>query len=173
MDNVPWLTDEEREAWIGLARVLVELPLSLDSQLQRDSGLAMADYMVLAMLSEHEHHSMRMSALAAVASASQSRLSRIVARLEEAGYVSRVMAPDDRRAVIATLTEAGFDKLLRAAPGHLRQVRSLVFDRLDADEVRSLTGIAAALLGTDCVASVDAVEMPAVELPSIRGRAAV
>jgi DNA-binding MarR family transcriptional regulator len=57
------------------------------------------------MLSERDDHCMRMSELAASASTSQSRLSRIVARLEAAGYVTREMAPDDRRAVLATLTE--------------------------------------------------------------------
>ena len=145
MDEPEWLSADELDAWKALAGVLFLLPAALDSQLQRDSGLAMADYMVLVMLSEQDDHCMRMSELATSASTSQSRLSRIVARLEAAGYVTREMAPDDRRAVLATLTEAGLAKLGRAAPGHVAQVRSLVFDRLTPAQVLALTDISRAL----------------------------
>jgi len=149
MDEPEWLSADELDAWKALAGVLFLLPAALDSQLQRDSGLAMADYMVLVMLSEQDDHCMRMSELAASASTSQSRLSRIVARLEAAGYVTREMAPDDRRAVLATLTEAGLAKLVRAAPGHVAQVRSLVFDRLTPAQVLALTDISRALAHPD------------------------
>jgi len=149
MDEPEWLTADELTAWKALAGVLFLLPAALDSQLQRDSGLAMADYMVLVMLSERDDHCMRMSELATSASTSQSRLSRIVARLEAAGYVTREMAPDDRRAVLATLTEAGLAKLVAAAPGHVAQVRRLVFDRLTPAQVLSLNEIARALAHPD------------------------
>ena len=149
MDEPKWLSPDELEAWKALAGLLFLLPGALDSQLQRDSGLAMADYMVLVMLSEQDDHCMRMSELATSASTSQSRLSRIVARLEAAGYVTREMAPDDRRAVLATLTEAGLAKLVAAAPGHVAQVRRLVFDRLTPTQVLSLNEIARALAHPD------------------------
>ncbi|MEC5184013.1 DNA-binding MarR family transcriptional regulator [Cryobacterium sp. MP_3.1] len=149
MDEPEWLSPDELEAWKALAGVLFLLPGALDSQLQRDSGLAMADYMVLVTLSEQDDHCMRMSELATSASTSQSRLSRIVARLEAAGYVTREMAPDDRRAVLATLTESGLAKLVAAAPGHVAQVRSLVFDRLTPAQVLALTDISRALAHPD------------------------
>ncbi|TFC04726.1 MarR family transcriptional regulator [Cryobacterium adonitolivorans] len=149
MHEPEWLTADELTAWTALAGVLFLLPAALDSQLQRDSGLAMADYMVLVMLSERDGHCMRMSDLASSASTSQSRLSRIVARLEAADYVTREMAPDDRRAVLATLTETGLAKLVAAAPGHVAQVRRLVFDRLTSAQVLSLTDIARALAHPD------------------------
>ena len=155
MDEPEWLTAEELMAWKALAGVLLLLPAALDSQLQRDSGLAMADYMVLVMLSECENRSMRMSELATSASTSQSRLSRIVARLEAAGYVTRQMAPDDRRAVLATLTESGLAKLVAAAPGHVAQVRRLIFDRLTPAQVASLNEIARALAHPDDRAACD------------------
>lgn len=88
-----WLDSEERDAWLALAALLFTLPPALDSQLQRDEDLTMADYMVLNALSEHRDHRLRMSDLAATAQTSQSRLSRIVARLEHDGYVRRSMAP--------------------------------------------------------------------------------
>lgn len=149
MDEPEWLSPAELEAWKALAGVLFLLPGALDSQLQRDSGLAVADYMVLVMLEEQADHRMRMSELATSASTSQSRLSRIVGRLEAAGYVTREMAPDDRRAVLATLTESGLAKLVSAAPGHVGQVRRLVFDRLTPAQVASLTEVARALAHPD------------------------
>jgi len=149
MDEPEWLNAEELTAWKALAEVLFLLPAALESQLQRDADLAMADYMVLVMLSESDDHCMRMSELATSASTSQSRLSRIVARLEAAGYVTREMAPDDRRAVLATLTDPGLAKLVAAAPGHVAQVRKLIFDRLTPAQVLSLTEIARALAHPD------------------------
>jgi DNA-binding MarR family transcriptional regulator len=155
MDEPEWLTADEIDAWKALAGVLFLLPAALDSQLQRDSGLAMADYMVLVMLSEQEDRCMRMSELATSSSTSQSRLSRIVARLEGAGYVTRSMAPDDRRVVLATLTDAGQAKLVAAAPGHVTQVRRLVFDRLTPAQVDSLNEVARALADPDDHAACD------------------
>ncbi|WEO76529.1 MarR family transcriptional regulator [Cryobacterium sp. SO2] len=149
MDEPRWLSADELDAWKALAGVLFLLPAALDSQLQRDSDLAMADYMVLVMLSERDDHCMRMSELANSANTSQSRLSRIVTRLEAAGYVTRQMAPDDRRAVLATLTEAGLAKLVAAAPGHVTQVRKLVFDHLTPGQVTSLNEVARALANPD------------------------
>ena len=156
MAEPEWLTPVEHDAWMALAEVLFVLPAALESQLQRDADLAMADYMVLVMLSECEDRRMRMSELASSASTSQSRLSRIVARLEAAGYVTREMATDDRRAVIATLTESGLAKLVAAAPGHVAQVRRLVFDRLTPAQVLSLTEIAGALTHPDDHSACDA-----------------
>jgi len=155
MDEPHWLNADELEAWKALAGVLFLLPTALDSQLQRDSDLAMADYMVLVMLSERDGRSMRMTELATSANTSQSRLSRIVARLEVAGFVTRQMAPDDRRAVLATLTEAGLAKLVAAAPGHVAQVRKLVFDRLSPAQVASLNEVARALANPEDHAACD------------------
>ena len=63
------------------------------------------------------------------------------------------MAADDRRAVLATLTEAGLAKLAAAAPSHVAQVRRLVFDRLTPTQVASLTAVARALAHPDDHAS--------------------
>lgn len=94
-----------------------------------------------------------MTDLAAAASTSQSRLSRIVSRLEKQGFVTRSMSAEDRRAVLAHLTDAGMAKIVAAAPAHVETVRSLVFDRLGQDQVTQLAAIGQALLGDSCVQS--------------------
>ncbi|MCG2623645.1 MarR family transcriptional regulator [Arthrobacter sp. I2-34] len=150
MSEPRWLDGQEREAWLSLAALMFVLPAALDSQLQRDEDLSMADYMVLAMLSETGDRQMRMSDLAALASTSQSRLSRIVSRLEQKGFVSRTMAAEDRRAVVAHLTDHGMAKVEQAAPGHVEAVRSMVFDRLTDEQVGQLAEIGRALLTDAC-----------------------
>jgi DNA-binding MarR family transcriptional regulator len=150
MTEPRWLDGQEREAWLALAAMMFTLPAALDSQLQRDEDLTLAGYMVLAMLSESAEKQMRMTELAAAASTSQSRLSRIVSRLEQQGLVTRTMAAEDRRAVLARLTDTGMAKIVAAAPGHVEAVRSLVFDRLDRDQVAQLAAIGQAVHGDSC-----------------------
>lgn len=123
------------------------LPAALESQLQRDAGLTHFGYWVLAMLSEAPSRSVRMSELAVLANGSQSRLSHLVTRLEEHGWVRRERVGDDGRGYVAVLTDAGYDKVVATAPGHVEEVRRLVFDLLTPDQVEALDGICSTILG--------------------------
>ena len=146
MDEPRWLTDEEQQAWRRLIEVLVKVPAALEGQLQREAGLTHMGYLVLATLSEREDRRLQMSQLAKKASASLSRLSHVVARLESQGLVRRERDPDDGRVQIAVLTDDGFAKIVAAAPGHVEAVRSLVFDRLTPPQIRQLSKLCDALL---------------------------
>jgi DNA-binding MarR family transcriptional regulator len=141
-----WLTADERAAWVRFAAVLELLPGALDSQLQRDEQLTHFDYFVLAMLSEAPEQALRMTALASRTNATLPRLSRVVSRLEAAGYVQRTPCADDRRATTARLTGAGWSKVVQAAPGHVANVRQTVVDALSPEQVGQLGDIADALL---------------------------
>ena len=146
MDEPLWLTDEEQHAWRRFVEVLVKLPAALEGQLQREAGLTHMGFLVLATLSEREDRRLAMSRLAKKASASLSRLSHVVARLESQGYVRRERDPEDGRVQIAVLTDAGYTKIVAAAPGHVETVQNLVFDRLTPAQVRQLTKLCDALL---------------------------
>ncbi len=137
-----WLTDDEQRAWRALLAVVVLLPGSLDRQLEADSGLTHFGYGVLAVLSEAPDRTLRMSQLAALNDSSLSRLSHVVRRLEERGLIVRRTCPDDRRANIASLTEAGMSKVVAATPDHVAKVRELIFDKLTAEQVKNLTDVA-------------------------------
>jgi DNA-binding MarR family transcriptional regulator len=137
-----WLDEDELQAWLKLAGVMLKLAPTLDSQLQRDSDLTHFDYLCLAMLSETDDRTLRMSELAARVNASLSRLSHVVSKLEKRGMVVRSPSPDSRRVTLATLTEAGWTTLVAAAPGHVETVRSLVFDGLSREDVAALQRIA-------------------------------
>ncbi|QEE62135.1 MarR family transcriptional regulator [Salinibacterium sp. dk2585] len=147
MEETPWLDDEQLRAWKRLIAVVEQLPGILDTQLQRDSGLTHFEYYVLAMLSEATERTLRMSALAERTNATLPRLSHVVARLEARGLVERRRCEEDKRATNAVLTEAGWQKVLETAPGHVRTVHSSVIAPLSPEQVAQLDGIATAILG--------------------------
>ena len=146
MDEPRWLTDEEQQAWRRFIEVLVKVPAALEGQLQRDAGLTHMGYLVLATLSERDDRRLAMSRLAKKASASLSRLSHVVARLEAQGLVRRERDPEDGRVQIAVLTDEGFAKIVTTAPGHVETVRNLVFDRLTPAQIRQLGKLCDTLL---------------------------
>jgi len=146
MDEVRWLTDEQQHTWRRFVEVLVRVPAALETQLQRDAGLTHMAYIVLSALSEQPDRRLAMSKLAKQVSASLSRLSHVVARLEAQGWVRRERDPEDGRVQIAVLTEAGFAKVVESAPGHAEAVQQLIFDRLSAAQMRQLAKLADALV---------------------------
>lgn len=146
-DDTPWLDDEERRVWMALTGLLTRLEPAFDAQLRRDAGLRHFDYAVMAALSEAPERTLRMSRLAALAEGSLSRLSQVVSRLESRGLIERRPDPDDARANLATLTDAGWDAVVAAAPSHVTEVRRLVFDPLTRAQVRQLGQIAERIMG--------------------------
>jgi DNA-binding MarR family transcriptional regulator len=155
-DEPRWLTLEEKRAWLALAGTMIWLPAALDAQLQRDAGLSHAEYQVLSWLSMSPERTRRMSELADTANVTLSHLSRIVARLEQRGWVRRTPDPDDGRYTLAVLTDDGWDKVVQAAPGHVAAVREHVFDQLTAAQVGQLERIGSQVLEhlrPDCAAS--------------------
>jgi DNA-binding MarR family transcriptional regulator len=141
-----WLDEREQHAWRAYVLMYQLLHESLDRQLQRDSGLAHSHYGILVALSEAPDRSMRMSDLAATQRFSQSRLTHAIARLEKDGYVERRKCTEDRRGQYARLTDKGMAALRAAAPGHVAEVRKLMFDRLTPDQVDALADICETLL---------------------------
>ncbi|MEV7389129.1 MarR family winged helix-turn-helix transcriptional regulator [Streptomyces sp. NPDC091215] len=125
-----WLDAEEQGTWLALTGVLVRLPATLDAQLQRDAGIGHFEYQVLAGLSMTPDRTLQMSELADFAVGSLSRLSHTVKRLEQQGWVRRMPDPADCRCTLAVLTDAGWEKTVATAPGHVAEVRRLVFDPL-------------------------------------------
>jgi DNA-binding MarR family transcriptional regulator len=141
-----WLTADEQHAWRRTAAVMTLLPAALDAQLQRDAGLTQFSYLVLAMLSESHDRVMPMSELASTVSSSLSRLSHVVSRLEQQGWVAREPCAGNGRVTMARLTDAGLAKVVATAPGHAAEVRRLVVDAVGPDRIADLDAITGAIL---------------------------
>lgn len=138
-DGVRWLSAEERRMWLRLVGITILLPGTMEAQLKRDAGITLFEYHVLAMLSEAEGRTRLMSELALWTNSSPSRLSHVVTRLEKQGWVRREACATDGRAINAVLTDEGFAHLVEHAPGHVEEVRRLVFDRLEPGDVHALS----------------------------------
>lgn len=136
-----WLNQDEKEAWTGLVSLMLLLPGKLEAPL-REVDLTLFEYLTLSHISEAPDRRIRMSELAFLANGSLSRLSNVVKRFEQRGWVTRSPDPDDGRYTLATLTDTGYRLVVQAAPIHVRAVRESVLDPLTATDLRALIKIA-------------------------------
>jgi len=125
------------EAWRSLLRAHATLMRRLDTDLEGETGLALADFDVLAQLAEW-HGELRMMELADRALISRSGMSRRVARLAGQGLVHRDRAGTDGRGVVVALTEAGIARLAKTAPVHASGISKLFIAQLDDQELALL-----------------------------------
>src|SRR5438093_7972834 len=109
------------QAWDALLRAHATLMRQLETDLEQKTGLALADFDVLAQLALAGGE-LRMTDLAAQALISRSGMTRRVARLVDEGLVRRADTDADGRGVVVVLTDAGVARLTEAAPVHLRGV---------------------------------------------------
>lgn len=136
-----WLDDDEQATWRAYLAVSKLLPDILGESLGKNHGLTMNDYEILVVLSEAPHQRMRMTELSETTLLSKSRLSHQITRMEQAGLVERVDCPTDRRGAYAVLTPGGLERIKEAAPDHVDDVRTHLFNRLSREEVDMLRAV--------------------------------
>jgi DNA-binding MarR family transcriptional regulator len=122
------------EAWDSFLRAHATLMRRLEVELAEATGLALADFDVLAQLARAGGE-LRMTDLANRALVSRSGMTRRVARLVEEGLVRRANADADGRGVVVALTDAGVARLTETAPIHLRGVSEQFVAKLDEQEL--------------------------------------
>ena len=135
-----WLNAAEMKAWrryIIASRRLLE---ALDSDLE-GHDLSMADYEILAQLSDAPERKMRMSELAEIALLSRSRLSHRMKVMEKAGWVKREACPSDKRGYFAVMTAKGWKAIVAAAPDHVESVRARFVDHLSKADQEVIASI--------------------------------
>src|SRR5438094_673380 len=125
------------EAWQALLRAHASLMRQLDRDLEKETGLALADFDVLAQLAIAGGE-LRMTELADRALISRSGMTRRVARLVEQHLVLRANAAADARGVVVALTDAGVARLTETAPVHTRGIFDLFVSRLDDQELAAV-----------------------------------
>ena len=135
-----WLNPREMKAWRSYIIASRRLLDALDSDLD-GHDLSMADYEVLAQLSDAPDRRMRMSELAQFAMLSKSRLSHRMKVMEKAGWVRREACPEDKRGSFAVMTEKGWRAIVKAAPDHVTSVRNRFVDNLTAKDQEELSKI--------------------------------
>lgn len=138
---MPWLSDQEQLAWRDWILVKTRIETALARQLQNDSSISLADYVVLVQLSEHPDRRQRIAALADALQWDRSRLSHQITRMTKRGLVRRETCSNDGRGAFVAIENHGMKIIQESAPGHVQAVRELFFDHLTEDEVTQLTGI--------------------------------
>ena len=135
-----WLNPREMKAWRSYIIASRRLLEALDSDLE-GHDLSMADYEVLAQLSDAPDRRLRMSELAEIAMISKSRLSHRMKVMEKAGWVRRETCPEDKRGYFAIMTEKGWRAIVKAAPSHVESVRKRFVDNLTVKDQEELAKI--------------------------------
>ena len=124
-------------AWTALLRAHATLMRRLETDLERETGLALADFDVLAQLAT-AGGALRMTELANRALISRSGMTRRVARMVDDGLVRRAEADGDGRGVVVALTDAGIARLTETAPVHARGIATYFASRLSNAELTVL-----------------------------------
>ncbi|MFF8505552.1 MarR family winged helix-turn-helix transcriptional regulator [Streptomyces anulatus] len=142
MDAPPrWLTPEQQTAWDSFIRMQEKLIGRLSRQVQADSRMSPADYIVLAKLTEAGGR-MRFMDLTKLVEWEKSRMSHQVGRMAKRGLVTKEDCPDDGRGAFIVATPAGRKAIEDAAPLHVEHVRRLFIDALTQEELDALSRIA-------------------------------
>ena len=137
LSSTRWLSSGQQKVWRAWLDAVARIDSHLDEVL-RPFGLDLGEYEILVRLSEAPERRMRMSDLADAARQSRSRLTHTVARMEKKGLLNRVPCANDRRGVIAILTDEGFGLLETAAPAHVDSVREVLVDVVDPADFEAL-----------------------------------
>jgi DNA-binding MarR family transcriptional regulator len=130
---VRWLSETEATAWRSYIVATLRLRQRLHRELVDQHDVTLTDYEVLVCV-QAAGNRLRMSDLATMLGSTKSRLSHQIGRMETAGIVRRVRDPEDKRGVVAELTDAGQSLLEQAAPKHVEGVREHLIDLLTPEE---------------------------------------
>lgn len=140
VSSLPKLTETEFRAWRGFLHAHDAIFKALDEDLRREFGLSMPAYELLVTL-EGEAGGVRMSVLARTLRFSGGGLTRLVDRLEQAGFVTRERCEEDGRGFEVSLTDEGKLRLRRVHASHIRAVRELFLSRTTPAEQRILADV--------------------------------
>ena len=127
-EQTRWLNENEQLMWLELREFARGLPRALDRQLLEDADVSGVEYSILAAVSESSQGALRSGDLAATLGWERSRVSHLLKRMESRGFLHRCAARSDGRGQEIALTQAGWEKIRGAAPGHVTMVREVIFD---------------------------------------------
>ena len=137
--GVQALDPQQLAAYFALMEAVGLLQHHVEQHL-RTEDLSYVQFQLLARLSTARGQ-LTMTQLADGVVYSRSGLTYQAGLLEKGGLITRGPSPDDERATLVAITEAGRALFDRVLPGHIRVVRGLLFDPLTSDDLRHLGDI--------------------------------
>ncbi|MDQ0381181.1 MarR family winged helix-turn-helix transcriptional regulator [Amycolatopsis thermophila] len=134
------LRPEQLQTYFALVEATALLHHAVEQHLRADGGLSYVQFQLLARLAGSAGQ-LTMTELADGVVYSRSGLTHQAGLLEKAGLVTRGPSPDDQRATLVTITDAGRALVEKVLPGHVEVVRSLLFDPLSEEDLPRLGDI--------------------------------
>jgi len=128
----------EVETFAALLRAHAETTRGFNADLVAEHDLTLSDYEVLLRLAHAPDRRLRRVDLAEEVLLTPSGITRLLAGLEENGWVERASCDSDARVTYAQLTDAGLEKLRVAAKSHVASIRSLFAERFSPSELEAL-----------------------------------
>ncbi|MGC5013684.1 MarR family winged helix-turn-helix transcriptional regulator [Streptosporangium sp. DT93] len=105
-------------AWRQVLAVHATAACALERELSERHRLGMSEFEVLERMVEGGREKYRVQEVADAVHLSQSACSRLIARLEKAGLVTRAICQDDRRGIYVGITPEGRERHATALPTH-------------------------------------------------------
>ncbi len=146
--SLPPPDDPGMLAWRTFLTAHATVVRRLDAELEEREALALSDFDVLVQL-HFAGGTLRMRDLADSVLLSRSGMTRRVDRLEAAGFVSRTACETVRLGSMASLSDAGRERLERALPVHVQGIADHFLCHLAPDELATLRTPLAKLLPPD------------------------
>lgn len=128
-------------AWRTYFETSQRIRQALEAQLKDDAGLTVSDYNTLLLLWEAPERTLTMSALAKKLVFSPSRLNYRIKVLVDSGLVTKSSCPEDGRAHIVALTEAGARAFLVAGAQHKAYIDEIFLGHVSDAELEVLESV--------------------------------
>ena len=126
------------DAWRGVVYTNARVLRDVEPLLEKGAGLSLTFLDVLSRLHDEPGHKLRMQELSERALFTRSGMTRLVDRVENAGYVRRESVPGDRRGVFVILTPEGERVFVAAMRQHRSDIERAFGSRLSPDEHRAV-----------------------------------
>ncbi|MFZ0832387.1 MAG: MarR family transcriptional regulator [Mycobacterium sp.] len=136
--EMPGLDIAEMRSWHHFLEAAVRMSAILNRGLLEVHQLTLNDVRLLDMLSKSATGSARMGDLAEQLMSLPSRVTRQIRRLEADGLVRREASPEDRRGVLATITEEGRATVEQAMTTYGQIVKAQFLSQLTRPQVAAL-----------------------------------
>ncbi|NEA99598.1 MarR family transcriptional regulator [Streptomyces sp. SID13726] len=122
-----------------LIKAATRLEQRIDTALRRECGIGHTMFEVLIRLGRQPGEEVSQRELADDLTLTSSGITRLIDRMEEAGLVSRVPSPGDRRSVLVEPTDHGHTVFLRAAAVHAQVIERFFIAPVSGEDYGRLT----------------------------------
>jgi len=131
--------DVARDAWGWMLFAHARVLRALEADLLEQHDLPITWFDVMNRIREAPGQRLRMGELEKASLFTRSGLTRLVDRIEQAGFVRRERSAEDRRGVYVVMTDAGNAKANAVIPDHGASIQRHFGQYLDPEDAEALT----------------------------------